>query len=71
VTATLSGFNASQVVTLTWGSVGGPVLGAVTTSATGTASVGFIVPASADGDYTVYATGSGGAPSATWVFSVG
>ncbi len=70
VTATLSGYNGSQAVTLKWGSAGGPVLGAVTTGATGSGTVAFIVPASAKATYTVYATGSGGAPVATTTFAV-
>ena len=68
VTATLTGFKASQSVTLHWATASGTVLGTVTTSTTGGATKAFTVPAATGGAYTVFVVGSGG-PTATAAFT--
>ncbi len=69
VTATLTGFKASQSVTLHWGSATGTALGTVTTSTTGSASKVIHVPSAALGNHAIYAVGSGG-PTNTAVFKI-
>jgi IPT/TIG domain len=62
--ATLSGFNASQSVTITWDSTTGEVLAIATTSSKGSASSTLTVPKANKGTYEIYASGSDG-PEAT------
>jgi hypothetical protein len=69
VTATLTGFKASQSVTLHWTTSTGTTLATVTSNALGSASASFTVPSSSIGNHTVFAVGSGG-PTASAVFNV-
>jgi hypothetical protein len=69
VTATLTGFKASQSVTLHWTTSTGTTLATVTSNALGSASASFTVPSSSIGNHTVFALGSGG-PTASAVFNV-
>jgi IPT/TIG domain len=63
--AVLSGFNAAQSVTITWGSPDGKVLGIVTMNSKGAGSATFVAPTEVKaGSYVIYASGSDG-PGAT------
>jgi hypothetical protein len=69
VTAALSGFKSAQSVTLYWDTTSGVVLTTVTTSANGSATANFAVPAAPSGSHAVVAQGSGG-PSTSANFGV-
>ncbi len=66
VIATLTGFKASQSVTLRWDNAStGTVLATTTTGTTGSGSVSFSAPAAVNGNHTVFAVGSGGTIAST------
>jgi hypothetical protein len=60
VRAILTGFFASQTVSLRWSTPSGTVLGTAKTNSSGSVAVSFTVPSAAPGKYTVYGVGATG-----------